>query len=107
MFLLPKRLKQKKSATRAELESLYKNVRNIRENKSADITLKEAFGAVTSNHPNDWLLCVEIAELTHSNNDNVFTDKVVAHLENLKQRRPEVAHLITNGLELIFEKISA
>ncbi|MBP9794055.1 MAG: aromatic amino acid hydroxylase [Flavobacterium sp.] len=102
-----KTIKQKKSATREELENLYKNVRNIRENKSAEITLKEAFGAVTSNHPNDWLLCVEITELTHQNNDHDFTDKVVAHLENLKLRRPEVAHLIANGLDLIFEKISA
>lgn len=102
-----KTIKQKKSAAREELENLYKNVRNIRENKSTEITLKEAFGAVSSNHPNDWLLCIEIAELTHKNNDNEFTDKVVNHLENLKLRRPEVAHLITNGLDLIFEKISA
>jgi len=102
-----KTIKQKKSAAREELENLYRNIRNIRENKPAEITLKEAFGAVTSNHPNDWLLSVEIAELTHQNNDHEFTDKVVNHLENLKLRRPEVAHLITNGLDLIFDKISA
>lgn len=99
-------IKQKKSAAREELEKLYKNVRNIRENKSAEITLKEAFGAVTSNHPNDWLLCVEIAELTHKNHDNEFTDKVIAYLEDVKLRRPEVAKLIANGLELIFDKVS-
>ncbi|MES2811980.1 MAG: aromatic amino acid hydroxylase [Bacteroidota bacterium] len=102
-----KTIKQKKSVAREELENLYRNIRNIRENKPAEITLKEAFGAVTSNHPNDWLLSVEIVELTHQNNDNEFTDKVVNHLENLKLRRPEVAHLITNGLDLIFDKVSA
>jgi phenylalanine-4-hydroxylase len=102
-----KTIKQKKSAAREELENLYRNIRNIRENKPAEITLKEAFEAVSSNHPNDWLLSVEIAELTHKNNDNEFTDKVVNHLENLKLRRPEVAHLITNGLDLIFDKVSA
>ncbi|RXR20480.1 aromatic amino acid hydroxylase [Flavobacterium amnicola] len=102
-----KTIKQKKSAAREELENLYRNIRNIRENKPTEITLKEAFGAVSSNHPNDWLLSVEIAELTHKNNDNEFTDKVVNHLENLKLRRPEVAHLITNGLDLIFDKVSA
>jgi len=99
-------IKQKKSAAREELENLYKNVRNIRENKLAEITLKEAFGAVTSNHPNDWLLCVEIAELTYKNHDNEFTDKVIAYLEDVKLRRPEVAKLIANGLELIFDKVS-
>lgn len=99
-------IKQKKSAAREELENLYKNVRTIRENKSAEITLKEAFGAVTSNHPNDWLLCLEIIELTHKNNDQEFTDKVIAYLEDVKLRRPEVAKLITNGLDLIFDKVS-
>jgi len=99
-------IKQKKSAAREELENLYKNVRNIRENKLTEITLKEAFGAVTSNHPNDWLLCVEIAELTYKNHDNEFTDKVIAYLEDVKLRRPEVAKLIANGLELIFDKVS-
>lgn len=99
-------IKQKKSAEREELENLYKNIRNIRENKTFETTLKEAFGAVTSNHPNDWLLCVEIAELAHKSNDNEFTDKIINYLENVKVRRPEVAHLISNGLELIFDKIS-
>ncbi len=102
-----KTIKQKKSAAREELENLYKNVRHIRENKPAEITLKEAFGAVTSNHHNDWLLCVEIAELTHQNNDHEFTDKVISYLEDVKLRRPEVAKLITNGLDLIFDKVSA
>lgn len=102
-----KTIKQKKTPEREELENLYKNVRNIRENKPSETTLKEAFGAVTSNHPNDWLLCIEIAELTHKNNDNEFTDKIINYLESLKIRRPEVAHLISNGLDLIFDKISA
>jgi len=102
-----KTIKQKKTPEREELENLYKNVRNIRENKPSETTLKEAFGAVTSNHPNDWLLCIEIAELTHKTNDNEFTDKIINYLESLKIRRPEVAHLISNGLDLIFDKISA
>jgi phenylalanine-4-hydroxylase len=99
-----KTIKQKKSASREELESLYKNVRAIREGENVSITLKEAFGAVTSNHPNDWLLCVEIAEIAHLNNITELLDKVVTYLESVKVRRPEVAQLISNGLELVFEK---
>lgn len=101
-----KTIKQKKTPEREELENLYKNIRNIRENKSSETTLKEAFGAVTSNHPNDWLLCIEIAELTHKANDNEFSDKIINYLESLKVRRPEIAHLISNGLDLIFDKIA-
>ncbi|CAM4407127.1 aromatic amino acid hydroxylase [Flavobacterium terrigena] len=97
-------IKQKKSAEREELEGLYRNVRNLREGKAAEITLKEAFGAVTANHKNDWLLSVEIAELAKKENNTDLIDKVLNHLEKVKINRPEVAHLIDGGLELIFEK---
>lgn len=100
-------IKQKKSAEREELEKLYANVRTIREKNSAAITLKEAFAAVTSGHPNDWLLSVEIAELTQKEGNSDLVNKVLNHLENVKTNRPEIAHLITNGLELIFEKANA
>ncbi|AWM14245.1 aromatic amino acid hydroxylase [Flavobacterium sediminis] len=97
-------IKQKKSPEREELENLYKNVRLIREGKPAEITLKEAFGAVSGNHPNDWLLSVEILELAHQNHNDDLSLKVKNHLENVKQHRPEVAHLIDNGINLILEK---
>ncbi len=97
-------IKQKKSPEREELENLYKNVRLIREGKPAEITLKEAFGAVSGNHPNDWLLSVEILELAYQNHNDDLSSKVKNHLENVKQHRPEVAHLIDNGINLILEK---
>lgn len=97
-------IKAKKSPEREELETLYRNVRNIRENRPAEITLKEAFAAVTAHHPNDWLLPVEIAELARKENNTDLSEKVLIHLEKLKLTRPEVAHLIGNGLELIFNK---
>lgn len=100
-------IKQKKSPERAELETLYKNVRLIRENKPAKITLKEAFGAVSGNHPNDWLLTVEIAELANAQGNEDLLEKSLLHLENLKLKRPEVAHLITNGIELIMRENEA
>ena len=94
-------IKQKKSPEREELERLYKNVRNIRENRAAEITLKEAFAAVSSAHPNDWLLSLEILELAYKTQQHDFIEKVQNHLEKVKINRPEIAHLITNGLELI------
>ena len=100
-------IKQKKSPERQELEKLYASVRNIRENKTATTTLKEAFGSVTANHPNDWLLSVEIAELAKKEGNTDLVDKVLNHLEKVKNNRPEIAHLVDNGLELIFEKANA
>lgn len=97
-------IKQKKSSKREELENLYLNIRKLREGKPAEITLKEAFGAVTASHEKDWLLSVEIAELAKKENHLDLIDKVLNHLEKLKKIRPEIAHLIEGGLELIFEK---
>ena len=95
-------IKPKKSAEREELENLYLAVRQLREGKPAQITLKEAFASLTANHPNDWLLSVEIAELSHETNSDLL-QKVLNHLEGVKLKRPEIAHLISGGLELIFK----
>ena len=99
-------IKPKKSQTREELESLYQSVRQIREGKPSQITLKEAFASLSANHPNDWLLAVELAELAEKENNNDFLEKILNHLEKVKQNRPKIAHLITGGLELILEKVN-
>ncbi|MBD3724601.1 MAG: aromatic amino acid hydroxylase, partial [Flavobacteriaceae bacterium] len=97
-------IKQKKSPEREELERLYLSVRNIREGKPAITTLKEAFASVSSGHPNDWLLTVEIAEIANLQGNEDLLEKTLLHLENIKIKRPEVAHLITNGIELIMRE---
>lgn len=99
-----KTIKAKKSAQRQELENLYQNIRNIREGKEAAMKLNEVFEQLTENHPKDWLLSVEIAELLHKEKEESMLQQVLAHLDRVKAQRPEVAHLIDGGLELIFEK---
>lgn len=99
-----KTIKAKKSAEREELEGLYLNVRNIREGKGADENLGSIFASVKERHGNDWLLSVEIAEQAHKNNNQELLHEVMLHLDAVKKKRPEVAHLIDGGLELIFEK---
>ncbi|MFY7731264.1 MAG: aromatic amino acid hydroxylase [Flavobacterium sp.] len=101
-----KTIKAKKTPERIELESLYQNVRDLREGRTAALSLSDVFSALQQKHSDDWLLSVEIAELLHAQNNNVLLDEVVAHLEQLKLKRPKVAHLITDGLSLIFEKES-
>ena len=99
-----KTIKAKMTPEREELEKLYASVRNIREGRPAETTLKEAFALVSSSHPNDWLLSVEIVELAHKQKSPDFMNKVLNHLEKVKQNRPKITHLVENGLELIFEK---
>ncbi|ALM48632.1 phenylalanine 4-monooxygenase [Flavobacterium psychrophilum] len=99
-----KTIKAVKSVEREDLEDLYRNVRNIREVKEANQNLEEIFTLLKEKHGNDWLLSVEIAELAHKNNNQELLQQVMLHLDAVKANRPEVAHLIEGGLELIFEK---
>ncbi|KXN98602.1 phenylalanine 4-monooxygenase [Aequorivita aquimaris] len=87
-----------------ELNSLYKEVRAIRNSKEGDTTkLQEIFKILEENHPTDWLLPLEIYELV-AQFDSDFSEQVLKHLLNLKQQRPKVAHLIEGGLELLETK---
>lgn len=98
-----KTIKAKKTPERQELESLYESIRNLREGKKPAYTIEAVFSLLKEKHSEDWLLSVEIAELLHSQNNSVLLDAVTKHLDEVKQRRPKVAHLISNGLALIFE----
>ncbi|MGK4567130.1 aromatic amino acid hydroxylase [Flavobacterium sp. 3HN19-14] len=101
-----KTIKAKQSEERTELENLYKAVRNIRNGEGTSSSLKNIFYSVKIDHPKDWLLSLEIAELLKEHNNTEIIQEVLIHLEKLKETRPEIAHLITNGLELIFENES-
>ena len=99
-----KTIKAKKSAQREELEGLYQNIRNIRDGVSNTISIEDTFKKLKENHSNDWLLSVEITELLNQNKQQELLNEVLLHLDGLKKKRPEIAHLIEGGLELIFEK---
>ena len=101
-----KTIKAKKSPEREELEGLYLNIRNLREGKQAILSAEKTFEIVKNNHPKDWLLPLEIAELCDKTNNNELLNQVLIHLEKVKQARPEIAHLISGGLELFMEKVT-
>ena len=96
-------IKAKHSDERDDLEILYATVRNIRNNDSNKTELQLIFNKLKNNHPNDWLLAVEIAELL-TDSLTPLLHEVIVYLSQLKERRPEVAHLISGGLDLIFDK---
>ncbi|MEM0519088.1 MULTISPECIES: aromatic amino acid hydroxylase [Aequorivita] len=84
-----------------ELNSLYKEVRGIRNAEEIDSTkLQQVFKVLEDFHTTDWLLPLEIYELVAANNSD-FSKEVLNYLLNLKIERPKVAHLIEGGLELI------
>jgi phenylalanine-4-hydroxylase len=94
----------KHTAERDDLELLYHSVRQIRETKDTSTPLEPIFLKLKENHPKDWLLAIEIIELLKNRNDSVLLNNVVAYIKKIKESRPEVCHLIDDGLELIFHK---
>ncbi len=56
--------------------------------------LLEIFKKVKRNFSNDWLLPLELYELTKNY-------EILDHLKSLQEKRPEIAHLIEGGLGLI------
>ncbi|TBN00865.1 aromatic amino acid hydroxylase [Hyunsoonleella flava] len=97
----------KKSKERIALEALYQQVRDYREGSNNTTSRTKVLEALIENHPNDWLLPIELYELSQLDNETELAKKIVSHLENIKQNNPEFGHLIDDGLEIINSKISA
>ena len=95
-------IKAKHTDERDDLEILYQTVRMIRENKDSKSELKAVFEKLQKNHSSDWLLSIEIAELLKDANEEQLLQEVLVYLDQLKVKRPEIAHLIGDGLDLIF-----
>jgi phenylalanine-4-hydroxylase len=102
-----KTIKAKHTAERDDLEVLYQTIRNIRETKDTETSLTPIFDKLRTDHPNDWLLAVEITELLNDRNEPQLLQEIMVYLDQLKVKRPEVAHLIAGGLDLIFDKEKA
>ena len=94
-------IKVEKTQKQFELEGLYKQVREYREGKTQTISRSKVFEHVSENFPNDWLLSVELFELAYQDNQSELCDRIAAHLETVKQNRPQVGHLIDDGLKII------
>jgi len=95
-----KTIKAEKTPERVALESFYGEIRQIRETNMDVEKAFEVFKIVSNKFPNDWLLSLEIAEILHLKKEGNSLKEVLNHLNNLKISRPEVSHLIDNGLDL-------
>ena len=94
-------IKRDISPERQKLENYYKQVREFREGINTTISRHKVFEQLAKEFPNDWLLSVELYELTKTNGDSDFAAEIAKHLETLKQNNPKLGHLIDDGLGLV------
>src|SRR5690606_381867 len=90
-----------KSESQQQLEDLYQQVRDYREGKNKTISRHKVFEQIQNSFPDQWLLSVELYELAKTSADKQFAQEIVQHLEGIKERQPEVGHLIDDGISLV------
>ncbi|HPF97000.1 MAG TPA: aromatic amino acid hydroxylase [Mangrovimonas sp.] len=98
-------IKVKMTDKERQLEHLYQQVRDFREGTSQTISRNKVLEQLIENHPSDWLLSVELYELAHKGNETSLCERIENHLETVKQNRPQVGHLIDDGLKIIKQEV--
>lgn len=102
--LVPKErtIKHPSDAKRKKLESLYQQVRDIRTRKTGYERLGEIWETQQAEHPNDWLLSMEIFEILDETEEQpALKEKVQKFLAGKKARDKELATLIGWGFRLV------
>jgi phenylalanine-4-hydroxylase len=93
-------IKTERSAKQQELIELYEAIRNYRNGETTKFSPDAVFDILKKHYNEDWLLPLEIYELEVERN-TALSKEVFRYLNELKERRPEVSHLIEGGLELL------
>ena len=102
--LVPKErtIKVPSDAKRNRLENLYAQVRKIRENKSGYERLGEIWETQQAEHPNDWLLSMEIFEiLDTADQQPELKTKIEKFLNEKKASTKDLSTLISWGFRLV------
>ncbi len=95
-------IKHPSDAKRKKLESLYQQVRDIRTRKTGYERLGEIWETQQAEHPNDWLLSMEIFEILDETEEQpALKEKVQKFLAGKKARDKELATLIGWGFRLV------
>jgi len=84
------------------LEELYNEVSDMRSNNS--FTTEKGtviYNSLITHYKSDWLLTLELYELSVNTNNSDFKTTVLDRLKNLKNERSEIAHLIDSGMNLL------
>ena len=93
--------KSKLSDMNLELNQLYSDIREMRENKIPlnPVRLENIYNILNTQHSSDWLLLLEILELVKD--DFSWSKSVRTHLNKLVSKKNDLAIVIKRGLELV------
>ena len=94
-----KTIKAQKTENEIALEHLYQKVRTYRLVLGySEEDLSKIYKALRKSHKNDWLLPLELLELTKNTN---LISEIKSHLNTIAKNKRELSHLIESGLKLV------
>ena len=102
--LVPKErtIKVPSTEKRRRLENLYAQVRKIRESKAGYDRLGEIWETQQAEHPNDWLLSMEIFEILDATNQQPkLKTRVEKFLNEEKAKTKDLSTLVSWGFRLV------
>lgn len=89
------------SAKAARLHELYQKIRDSRERDSIPGNVQDIFLEIRKDHPEEWLLPLEIYELIYKDHaSSNLAKEILSYLMDDKSRDPDLKRLIDNGLIL-------
>ncbi|HRY99158.1 MAG TPA: aromatic amino acid hydroxylase [Bacteroidales bacterium] len=84
------------------LHALYREIRRLRAGDRVNGEAATLWKELISRHPADWLAPLELLEITRRfPSQQGLNDELYAHLNTLRQSRPELGKLIEDGLALL------
>ncbi len=99
-----KTIKQEESESNRHLEKQYALVAEMRaDGVTKDTVLAEIFNQIKDKYPKEWLLNLEILEIT--NNEKLLLS-IHSHLAKIIEKFPKLTVLITDGIENIKKQTS-
>ncbi|TXN38341.1 aromatic amino acid hydroxylase [Flagellimonas hymeniacidonis] len=99
-------IKKAPDQERIQLEAYYQRVRDYRDGINTFVSRSKLFEEIKAEFPEDWLLPIELYELAKKGQRENLADNIKVHLEEVKKSRPEVGHLIDDGLTLINQEFA-
>ncbi len=95
-------IKVPSDAKRKKLENLYAQVRQIRESKTGYERLGEIWETQQAEHPDDWLLSMDIFEILDATNQQpALKAKIETFLNKKKASTKDLSTLISWGFRLV------
>lgn len=105
--LEPGNKREQISVQKQNLLDMYQNIREMRQNTAliSEDKLKQIFENLKAAYPDEWLLPIELFEISHENKFGIEKE-VKDYLLKIADSKPDAAHLITDGITLAENPVS-